>query len=118
MQVPCASQLFGEVPRSRHVVNNAGDQLYRKASQISPLTHNADKKNYFGVSNTVNISHPSTDVRFLRLEWRKFDRLASQVGGAKSIFCELFGHHKAENTFWLDSSSIEKVSWFPTDYSY
>ncbi|KAG2723523.1 hypothetical protein I3760_02G173700 [Carya illinoinensis] len=108
MQVPCASQLFGEVPRSRHVVNNAGDQLYRKASQISPLTHNADKKNYFGVSNTVNISHPSTDAKFLRLEWRKFDRLASQVGGAKSIFCELFGHHKAENTFWLDSSSIEK----------
>ncbi|KAG2723524.1 hypothetical protein I3760_02G173700 [Carya illinoinensis] len=108
LQVPCASQLFGEVPRSRHVVNNAGDQLYRKASQISPLTHNADKKNYFGVSNTVNISHPSTDAKFLRLEWRKFDRLASQVGGAKSIFCELFGHHKAENTFWLDSSSIEK----------
>ncbi|XP_041001887.1 aminodeoxychorismate synthase, chloroplastic isoform X1 [Juglans microcarpa x Juglans regia] len=108
MQVPCASQLFGEVPRSRHIVNNAGDQLYRKASQISQLTHNAYKKSYSGVSNMVNISHPSTDVRFLRLEWRKFDHLASQVGGAQSIFCELFGHHKAENTFWLDSSSIEK----------
>lgn len=99
-------------------MNNADDQLYKKASQISQLTHNTDKKSYFGMSNMVNISHPSTDVRFLRLEWRKFDHLASQVGGAKSIFCELFGHHKAENTFWLDSSSIEKVSWFITDYSY
>ncbi|KAA8534355.1 hypothetical protein F0562_031894 [Nyssa sinensis] len=56
----------------------------------------------------VNLSHPSNGIKFLKLKWRKLQRLASQVGGARNIFCEIFGHHKAENTFWLDSSSIDK----------
>ncbi|KAL8171633.1 hypothetical protein V2J09_023437 [Rumex salicifolius] len=44
----------------------------------------------------------------LKLKWRKFDCLANQVGGAKNVFCNLFGAHKASETFWLDSSSVEK----------
>ncbi|CAH1420697.1 unnamed protein product [Lactuca virosa] len=44
----------------------------------------------------------------LGLEWRKIENLCSQIGGAKNIFLELFGDEKAENTFWLDSSSTEK----------
>ena len=118
MQVPCASQLLREVPRSRHLVSNAADQLFRDPPQTSQLVHDADKRSYFEVSNMVHLSHPSTGVKFLKLKWKKFDHLASQVGGARNIFCELFGRHKAEDTFWLDSSSIEKVGLLPNDYSY
>lgn len=108
MQVPCASQLLREVPRSLHLVSNAADQLYRDPPQTSQLVHDADKRSYLEVSNMVHLSHPSTGVKFLKLKWKKFDHLANQVGGARNIFCELFGRHKAEDTFWLDSSSIEK----------
>ncbi|XP_039036089.1 aminodeoxychorismate synthase, chloroplastic-like [Hibiscus syriacus] len=31
-----------------------------------------------------------------------------EVSGAWNIFSELFGKNRAENTFWLDSSSTEK----------
>lgn len=65
----------------------------------------------------VNLSYPSNGVKFLKLTWKKYDHLASEVGGAKNIFFQLFGHHKAENTFWLDSSSIEKV-WSSTELIY
>lgn len=117
MQVPGSSRLLNEVSRSRHLASDAV-QLYREASKSSQLVHNADKRSYFGMSSMVNLSHPSTGVKFLKLKWRKFDHLASQVGGARNIFCELFGHHKAENTFWLDSSSMEKVCLLPDNYSY
>ncbi len=116
MQVPCASRLFREVPRSQHLVSNAADKLYRDPPQTSQLVHNAGKRSYFGMSDMVHLSHPSTGVKFLKLKWKKFYHLASQVGGARNIFCELFGRHKAENTFWLDSSSIEKVRLLPNDY--
>ncbi|RVW84271.1 Aminodeoxychorismate synthase, chloroplastic [Vitis vinifera] len=55
---------------------------------------------------------PSSGFTFLKLKWRKFNHLASEVGGARNIFCKLFGDHKAENTFWLDSSSTEKRARF------
>ncbi|XXG58034.1 hypothetical protein AAC387_Pa04g0446 [Persea americana] len=40
--------------------------------------------------------------------WKKFDCLASEVGGPGNIFWELFGNHKAEDTFWLDSSTTDQ----------
>ncbi|XP_059457949.1 aminodeoxychorismate synthase, chloroplastic isoform X2 [Corylus avellana] len=108
MQVPGASRLLKEVSRNRHLGSNADEQLYRETSKSSQLVHNAEKRSHFGMSSMVNLSHPSTGVKFLKLKWRKFDHLANHVGGARNIFCELFGHNKAENTFWLDSSSREK----------
>jgi len=48
-------------------------------------------------------------VQHLQLRWKKLDSFANKVGGSRNIFCELFGDLKAEETFWLDSSSIEKV---------
>ncbi|KAB1219086.1 Para-aminobenzoate synthase [Morella rubra] len=106
MQVPCASQLIREIPRRRHLVRSADDQLCRVDSQISQLMHNAYQN--FGMSSVVNLSNPSIGAKFLKLNWKKFDHLASQVGGARNIFFNLFGHSRAENTFWLDSSSTEK----------
>uniref|UniRef100_A0A7N0TRZ5 aminodeoxychorismate synthase n=1 Tax=Kalanchoe fedtschenkoi TaxID=63787 RepID=A0A7N0TRZ5_KALFE len=59
------------------------------------------------VANDQNSAH-SRITKSLKLQWRKFDQLACKVGGAKSIFCQLFGSGTAKNTFWLDSSSVEK----------
>ncbi|KAJ4720812.1 Aminodeoxychorismate synthase, chloroplastic [Melia azedarach] len=106
MQVPNASQLFREVPRSSRAVKNS-NELFRDALRPRQLACDADESS-FGLFDVANIQYPSIGLKFLKLKWRKFDRLASQVGGARNIFCELFGNNKAKNTFWLDSSSIEK----------
>lgn len=55
----------------------------------------------------IGVSHLG-GCKYLKLKWRKYDGLAKQAGGARKIFCGLFGDDKAENTFWLDSSSAEK----------
>ncbi|PIN11103.1 Para-aminobenzoate (PABA) synthase ABZ1 [Handroanthus impetiginosus] len=88
MQVPNVSQLFQDVVTSKHFVNgfDNGKNTHRCIS--------------------TNPSH-SRSVKFLKLKWRKVKCSPSQVGGARNIFCELFGDNHAENTFWLDSSSTE-----------
>ncbi|KAJ0102498.1 hypothetical protein Patl1_06127 [Pistacia atlantica] len=106
MQVPLSSQLLREMPRNRQSVNHS-DELYNQAPRHGEVAFGAEESS-FGMFNMVNFQHPSSGIKFLKLKWRKFDRLASQVGGPKNVFCELFGDNKAENTFWLDSSSIEK----------
>ncbi|KAI3470453.1 hypothetical protein Pfo_027116 [Paulownia fortunei] len=88
MQVPNVTQLFQDVVRSKHLVN--GFDNNKRAS----------------LCNSMNTSH-SRNAKFLKLKWRKVECSMSQVGGAGNIFCELFGDHHAENTFWLDSSSRE-----------
>lgn len=50
--------------------------------------------------------------RYLKLKWKKFGCLASEVGGSGNIFWELFGDQKAEDTFWLDSSTTDQVKRF------
>ncbi|KAL4567539.1 hypothetical protein LXL04_023126 [Taraxacum kok-saghyz] len=64
--------------------------------------------NPFNMYERVKSSKLTNGVKSLKLEWRKIENLLSKVGGAKNIFVELFGDEKAENTFWLDSSSTEK----------
>ncbi|OVA07756.1 Anthranilate synthase component I [Macleaya cordata] len=90
MQLPHASRLFRELPKSKLLVNNMGEE--NSLSTYKPMM----------------LENESIGARFLKLRWKKLDSLASQVGGAKNIFCNLFGDRKAENTFWLDSSSVEQ----------
>ncbi|CAO2819295.1 unnamed protein product [Amaranthus hypochondriacus] len=47
-------------------------------------------------------------MQHLKLKWKKLESFANKVGGARTIFSELFGTCNTEETFWLDSSSIEK----------
>lgn len=108
MQVSSASRLCREVCRSIPSENNTIDQLKSVVCTDRHLVYNNAEMNLLEMFNMVNAHHASTDYKCLKLKWRKFGRLAGQVGGAKSIFCGLFGHD-AENTFWLDSSSTEKV---------
>lgn len=86
MQVPKSNRLFRDI------------QLMNKLNE----------SNYRSMCSIGNLSHRSNHGKFLKLKWKKLERLASQVGGAKNIFCEMFGDHKANDTFWLDSSSVEK----------
>ncbi|KAL6010286.1 hypothetical protein ACLOJK_000717 [Asimina triloba] len=46
---------------------------------------------------------------YLKLQWKKLHGLASEDGDSGKIFCELFGSDNAEDTFWLDSSSLDKL---------
>lgn len=92
MQAHHAGLPFGELPRCKQFINDI------------------DARKSFGKSSLLYLSLPSSGFKFMKLKWRKFNHLASDVGGARSIFCRLFGEHKAEDTFWLDSSSTEKVS--------
>ncbi|XVE68926.1 hypothetical protein DITRI_Ditri09bG0109000 [Diplodiscus trichospermus] len=107
MQVSHANRLFGAVPRSGQSAKKADVWFSEEACSTWQLMQDAEKTN-LGFLDMVNILSPSKGAKFLKLKWRKFDHMASEVGGARNIFSELFGKNKAENTFWLDSSSTEK----------
>ncbi|XWS56446.1 hypothetical protein CRYUN_Cryun09bG0086000 [Craigia yunnanensis] len=107
MQVPHASRLFGTVPTGGQSAKRADVRFSGEACSSRQLMQDADTRS-LGFLDMVNILSPNTGAKFLKLKWRKFDHLASEVGGARNIFSELFGKNKAENTFWLDSSSTEK----------
>ena len=106
MQMPNANNLMRE---SMRLVKSGDDRLYKEASRSGKSVRDAENKSAFCMLNMVDLAHINFGTKYLKLKWKKFDQLASKVGGARNIFYSLFGHHKAENTFWLDSSSIEKV---------
>ncbi|XP_071921562.1 aminodeoxychorismate synthase, chloroplastic-like isoform X1 [Coffea arabica] len=89
MQVPDVSHLFQDVMRGH-------------------LVKKMDEAKHFNFYNMPKLKYLSNDVKFLKLRWRKLASPAGRLGGARDIFCKLFGDFKAENTFWLDSSSVEK----------
>ncbi|KAH9703653.1 Aminodeoxychorismate synthase [Citrus sinensis] len=102
------SLLLREITRTSRSVNNS-DELGREALRPRQLFCDlGDRRFRIQHSRRFEIQPSSIGVKCLKLTWRKFDHLASTVGGARNIFCELFGNNKAENTFWLDSSSTEK----------
>lgn len=68
----------------------------------------AEKKNGHCNGYVVNNSKSGIAVRNLRLKWKILNGLASRVGGSRIIFDELYGKSKAQDTFWLDSSTVEK----------
>lgn len=109
MQVSHVNGLHGKVPRGEQSTKRADVQFNGEACSSRQLIQDANKRS-LGFLDMVNILPPNMGAKFLKLKWRKFDHLASEVGGARNIFSELFGKNKAENTFWLDSSSTEKVS--------
>ncbi|XP_042498466.1 aminodeoxychorismate synthase, chloroplastic isoform X2 [Macadamia integrifolia] len=84
------------------------NQLFKKMPNVDLIAKKANGRNPFTMYNTVMLAHERIGARFLTLKWKKLNGLASQVGGTRNIFCQLFGNQKAENTFWLDSSSIEQ----------
>jgi len=45
----------------------------------------------------------------LRLRWKKIDNFLCPAVGSEDIFAVLFGHQSGEDTFWLDSSSVDQV---------
>lgn len=44
----------------------------------------------------------------LRLRWKKIENFLCPTVGSEDIFAVLFGHQSGEDTFWLDSSSVDQ----------
>nr|CAB3468915.1 unnamed protein product [Digitaria exilis] len=44
----------------------------------------------------------------LRLRWKKIDNFLCSTVGSEDIFAVLFGQQSGEDTFWLDSSSVDQ----------
>lgn len=86
--------------------------MFQDVSQADRVVNDLDKRNHVSMSNVINPSHSRSGAKILRLKWRKIEGLVSQADGAVNIFSKLFGDQKSENTFWLDSSSMEKVFFF------
>ncbi|KAJ1406414.1 Para-aminobenzoate synthase, component I [Sesbania bispinosa] len=107
VQVSSASRVYREYHRSFSSENKSVDQLKEVVHTDKHLLYNNAEMKRLEMFNMVNAHNASASYKCLKLKWRKFGQLAGRVGGAKSIFCSLFGH-EAENTFWLDSSSTEK----------
>ena len=50
-----------------------------------------------------------TGKKCLRLRWKKIENFLCPTVGSEDIFAVLFGHQSGEDTFWLDSSSVDQV---------
>ncbi|KAJ4903197.1 hypothetical protein Rs2_17148 [Raphanus sativus] len=94
MQVPGACELLKELSRSRSKGN--GSSYYG-----NPRTSLSVAK-----KNGVDVLEPNE--KLLRLKWKKLERIAHKVGGARNIFMQLFGKSRGNDAFWLDTSSSDK----------
>ncbi|XP_030442307.1 aminodeoxychorismate synthase, chloroplastic-like isoform X2 [Syzygium oleosum] len=109
IQVPHGNHISGQVRLTNTPsVEINGDHLLQEVTRSRRPVYDLDERNCLGMSN-LGTSPATIDMKLLKLTWRRLEGLAARLGGAKNIFCELFSDNKAENTFWLDSSSIEKV---------
>ena len=93
--MPGACGFLKELSRSR--ITGNGSSYYGK-----PRTSLSTAK-----KNGVDVLEPN--AKLLRLKWKKLERLAHKVGGARNIFMELLGKSRGHDTFWLDTSSGDKV---------
>lgn len=103
MQVPGATQLLKELSRTRFTGNGSSYYGNTNKSLFAAKTNGVD------VFDLADLSYPKHHAKLLRLKWKKHERLAHKVGGAKNVFMELFGKNKGNDTFWLDTSSTDKV---------
>ena len=84
-------------------------QPFRSVAGARQFPNKESVNGQCSINNLLDSSRPNVGARLLKLRWKRLNSLAKKVGGEKNIFCKLFGDHKAEETFWLDSSTVEKV---------
>lgn len=85
------------------------------------MVNSADQCNYVpkGLSHTEGLelgdsvgvhmlAERNIEKKYLRLRWKRIDNFLSRTSGSEDIFSELFGHQNSEDTFWLDSSSVDQ----------
>ncbi|XP_077238476.1 para-aminobenzoate (PABA) synthase family protein [Tasmannia lanceolata] len=82
--------------------------LLRKLPGSRSLVANAAMGHHLNTREKVASACKDMEAMFLKLQWKKFESLANKVGGSENIFCHLFGHQKGNDTFWLDSSSVDQ----------
>lgn len=110
LQVPNTNNLLRQVgSRNNLFLGTSNDNMLQDAIANTDLLYDVHEEISPSMSSEESYSCSSLSLNFLRLRWRKFDSIARRVGGTKNIFCQLLANPGAENTFWLDSSSTEKV---------
>ncbi|KAL0740891.1 hypothetical protein Bca4012_082404 [Brassica carinata] len=95
MQVPGACELLKELSRSRSTGNGSSCLGNPRTSLCTAKKNGAD------------VLEPN--AKLLRLKWKKLERIAHKVGGARNIFMQLFGKSRGNDAFWLDTSSSDKA---------
>ncbi|XP_019083086.1 PREDICTED: aminodeoxychorismate synthase, chloroplastic-like [Camelina sativa] len=103
MQVTGATQFLKELSRNRFRGNGSSYYENPKKSLFAAKTNGVD------VFDLADLSYSKPHVKLLRLKWKKHERLAHKLGGARNIFIELFGKNRGNDTFWLDTSSSDKA---------
>ncbi|XP_010470035.1 PREDICTED: aminodeoxychorismate synthase, chloroplastic isoform X3 [Camelina sativa] len=103
MQVTGATQFLKELSRNRFRGNGSSYYENPKKSLFVAKTNGVD------VFDLADLSYSKPHVKLLRLKWKKHERLAHKLGGARNIFIELFGKNRGNDTFWLDTSSSDKA---------
>ncbi|XP_062229714.1 probable aminodeoxychorismate synthase, chloroplastic [Phragmites australis] len=54
------------------------------------------------------LANRGSENKYLRLRWKKIDNFLCPTVSSEDIFAVLFGHQNGEDTFWLDSSSVDQ----------
>lgn len=80
--------------------------ISRGAKEVNPVAVDLTRGQLMDAGGILG----SKGSKSLKLQWKKFDGMAKQVGGSGNIFLKLFGDKEAGgDTFWLDSSSTEQA---------
>ncbi|XP_037457243.1 probable aminodeoxychorismate synthase, chloroplastic isoform X4 [Triticum dicoccoides] len=112
------------------VATHYGRQIFQNFKRITTdfgsqsslfQVNSADQCNYVpkGLSHTEGLelgdsvgvhmlAERNVEKKYLRLRWKRIGNFLSRTSGSEDIFSELFGHQNAEDTFWLDSSSVDQ----------
>lgn len=85
------------------MVNSAG----QCDSVPKDLLHN-ETREFWEPARARMISKQSIGKKCLRLQWKKIDNFLCPSVCSEDIFAVLFGHQSGEDTFWLDSSSVDQ----------
>jgi para-aminobenzoate synthetase len=86
-------------------------QVY-SSDQCSSVPRDLLHSERLKVSDPVQTHMPTkrdSGKKCLRLRWKKINNLLCSTVDSEDIFSALFGHQNGEDTFWLDSSSIDQV---------
>ncbi|KAF8086492.1 hypothetical protein N665_0624s0033 [Sinapis alba] len=102
----------------RRKINETGNmQMPELLKKLSRSSYSGDPRTSLStgkakrvdiLDDLVDLSHPKPNAKLLRLKWKKLERIANKVGGARNIFMQLFSKSRGNDAFWLDTSSSDK----------
>ncbi|KAF8735729.1 hypothetical protein HU200_014444 [Digitaria exilis] len=101
--------LFNSVPSGR----NSGFKVVRSIllANLVPsprICHMLKGWNSGSLTGLTYLQREPLGRSVYRLRWKKIDNFLCSTVGSEDIFAVLFGQQSGEDTFWLDSSSVDQ----------